>query len=240
MKTVLVVPCFNEAERIASDQMRALPADVRIVFVNDGSSDGTGEMLDSLARAHGHVVLHLPSNSGKGEAVRHGMLHALVLGPTYVGYWDADGATPFAVVADFVAQLDRDPDIMLLMGSRVRMLGWHIERRAARHYLGRIIATIVSMMLRLPVYDTQCGAKLFRNSTSLQTVFADPFISRWLFDVEIIARMKHHHDWRGAVAERHIRERPLPAWCDVGKSRIGAGDLFRIPLDLLKLWRAIG
>lgn len=240
MKTVLVVPCFNEAERIATDQIRTLPADVRIVFVNDGSTDGTGAMLDSLAQAHGHVVLHLPGNRGKGEAVRRGMSHALGLGATYVGYWDADGATPFARVADFVEQLDRDPDVMLLMGSRVRMLGWHIERRAVRHYLGRIIATIVSMMLRLPVYDTQCGAKLFRNSTSLKAVFADPFISRWLFDVEVIARLQQHHDWRGAGAERHIRERPLPAWRDVGKSRIGPGDLFRIPLDLLKLWRAIG
>jgi hypothetical protein len=91
-------------------------------------------------------------------------------------------------------------------------------------------------VLRLPVYDTQCGAKLFRGGPDSAALFAEPFQTRWLFDVELIARLgKRRADAGGAA--RAIYEVPLPEWRDVPGSKVkpkdylrGLGDLARIAL----------
>src|SRR3954447_8476381 len=164
---VIVVPCYNEARRLDRDAFRALasgnPA-VAFLFVDDGSTDGTPAVLDELGREDGgrFLTLHLERNRGKAEAVRRGILHASRLGHRSVGFWDADLATPLEAIPEFIAVLDAHPEILMVLGSRVRLLGRRGERRAARHYLGRVFASVVSLMLDLPVYDTQCGAKLFR------------------------------------------------------------------------------
>ncbi len=240
----IVVPCYNERGRLDLGKFADFARHhrgIEFLFVDDGSTDGTGEMLARFCRTRPGVFrwAHLPANRGKGEAVRQGVLAALASGPRYVGYWDADLATPLEAIPTFVAILDEQPGIELVMGSRVQLLGRKIERRPLRHYLGRMFATTVSFMLALRVYDTQCGAKLFRASRGSRALFEQPFRSRWLFDVELLARLIRSCEERDLpVAEEIIYELPLIEWRDVVGSKIRRRDFVAAPRDLARIyWR---
>jgi glycosyltransferase involved in cell wall biosynthesis len=240
-RAVIVVPCFNEARRLRSEaftEFAARHADIGFLFVNDGSSDETLPLLQRLAAgAPGSVeVLDLPVNRGKAEAVRQGVQAALRFEPAYVGFWDADLATPLAEIPELIAVMQRDPAVEMVFGSRVRLMGRTIERLAWRHYAGRVFATVVSLLLRLAIYDTQCGAKLFRVTPDVVALFERPFLSRWIFDVEIIARRLHAlRGPDGPSPESLIVEYPLREWRDRPGSKLvpldfvtAAGELARI------------
>ena len=233
--TVIIVPCYDEAARLEPELFLAgLDAEPRmsIRFVDDGSRDATLEVLEALrARRPDRIAITACEvNGGKAEAVRRGVLDALEGEPRYVGYWDADLATPLAEVARFAAVLDGDVALQVVLGSRVRLLGRSIRRKTTRHLYGRVFATMVSTMLALHVYDTQCGAKLFRVGPDLARAFSEPFMSRWVFDVELLVRLMRDWDARGVEASDVIVEQPLLRWHDVRGSKV-------TPLDGV---RAIG
>lgn len=236
----LVVPCFNEARRLDGEAFLRFLAEesgCTIYFVNDGSTDATATLLDSLrARQPDRVrVLTLPDNGGKAEAVRHGVRHAAESGTApLIGYWDADLSTPLSELPALVAAFD-DAACQLAIGSRLKRLGSNIERRAVRHVLGRVFATAASATLGMPVYDSQCGAKVFR-APLVEWLFAEPFTSPWLFDVEILARMRDHFG-RAHVLEAVV-EVPLSTWRDVAGSKMRTRHMAAAPLGLLKIhWR---
>jgi glycosyltransferase involved in cell wall biosynthesis len=237
----LVIPCFNEAERLDPPTwlawLRAHPH-VRLLFVDDGSTDRTRERLDALATEGKDAVgvLGLDENQGKAEAVRRGVLEARKDEPGAFGYWDADLATPLDAVAAFLAVLDEQPRVHLVMGARVKLLGRDIRRRAARHYAGRVFATFASRVLDLAVYDTQCGAKVFRATPGTRALFDAPFRTRWLMDVEILARMRSLEtpDLR---LEEMVYELPLARWHDVAGSKLRTRDFVRAALDLARIRR---
>jgi len=236
---VVVVPCYNEAVRLRPEAFLAcldtMPA-VRFLFVDDGSSDGTREVLARLQRRAEDRLQLLPlnTNRGKGEAVRLGMLEAFASKADVVAYWDADLATPLEALSDFVALLDSRPDLDIVLGSRVRLLGRDIDRNTLRHYFGRVFATAASLVLGLPVYDTQCGAKAFRART--RTLFETPFATRWVFDVELLSRCLVHEKPDG-TPEFTIAEMPLRVWHDIPGSKVRPSDVFRAVLDLTSLYR---
>jgi glycosyltransferase involved in cell wall biosynthesis len=236
--TCIVVPCYNEAtrfDRSAFESFLALGNDVRFVLVNDGSSDGTLRVLQQLAQRHPDrvEVLDLENNQGKAEAVRQGMLRALRGGECeFVGYWDADLATPLSAIGDLAEVLERRLDVDIVFGTRVALLGRAIGRKPWRHYLGRFFATGASIVLSLPVYDTQCGAKLFRRGERSAALFARPFGSRWIFDVEIVAR--HLQQMPGWVG---IYEQPLDQWKDIGESKVRPSDFLRAIGELAHIYR---
>ena len=209
-----------------------------MVLVDDGSRDATPERLREVAEAAPDRVhvLTLPANRGKAEAVRAGLQRALELEPAYVGYWDADLATPLPAVLEFRALLESRPEIELVQGARVVLMGRHIERRALRHYVGRVAATAIALVLGLRVYDTQCGAKLMRVTPALRGVLAEPFVAGWIFDVELLARLVGV--WGSAErASEALFELPLERWRDVPGSKVGVASYLRAAVDLLRIRR---
>lgn len=222
----IVVPAYNEANRLDRDELKRYldtTSDVHFLFVDDGSTDATFGMLSELeARFETVHVLRLAQNSGKAEAVRHGVLQAMNEGYSFVGYWDADWATPLSDIDRFVDLLRKRPDLRLALGSRVALLGRNIDRKWYRHYLGRITATFASIVLGIAVYDTQCGAKLMRVSPELKQIFQAEFRSSWVFDVEMIARYL-----KIFASSQGIYEVPLDRWRDVGDSKVRPIDFVR-------------
>lgn len=238
---VLVIPCYNEEQRLPVDELSAfsLPGiRVELLLVNDGSRDGTLRLLQSLAAKDPQrfSVLDLERNSGKAEAVRRGVVAAMERKPDLVGFWDADLATPLSELPGFLDVFAARPEIEMVFAARVRLLGRSISRNPRRHYVGRVGATLISSSLGLAVYDTQCGAKVFRVNDSLREIFSRPFLSRWIFDVEIIARLVRQRG-RDAAA-RAIYELPIQSWHDVKGSKVRSTDFLRALKDLWKIHRA--
>ena len=241
---VVVVPCYNEARRLdvqAFDDFLSRSPEVALLFVDDGSTDDTPLVMERLRQQHRRnaFTLRLNSNVGKGEAVRRGIQIALRRRPAFVGYWDADLATPLDALSQLCNVLRAKPEVRLAMGSRVAMLGRDIQRSGVRHLLGRAFATAASNLLRLPVYDTQCGAKLFRATPQVAALFAEPFRSRWIFDVEILARMTmgRNAEFDAPTQINTIYEFPLEHWRDVAGSRLGARDFVTAAVELLGIYR---
>jgi dolichyl-phosphate beta-glucosyltransferase len=243
-RTVLIVPCYNESERLQPgpflQALETLPS-LHFLFVDDGSADNTFEVLNGIeAEGGGRVsILKLDRNQGKAEAIRQGILHTYKLNEGaadrsgFVGYWDADLSAPLTTLPLFADLFEEHPDCRLVMGSRVKLLGRTIIRKPFRHYAGRVMATVASLALDLPVYDTQCGAKLFRIDEDLEKVFADPFSDPWIFDVELLARFKAL--W-GPETQSRIIELPLPSWEHVGGSKVRVWHGIRALVGLGSIW----
>ena len=240
---LIVVPCHNESARfhpdVFSDFLAENP-DIGFIFVNDGSKDDTLKILRTLAekwpgRAQ---VADLPKNEGKAEAVRRGMLAAFDASPLCAGYWDADLATPLNEIPRFAEVLKRCPEHDIVIGARVKLLGHDIRRKLTRHYLGRIFATIAATTLGIEVYDTQCGAKIFRTTDETQELFRQPFHVNWTFDVEILARLvKIRREKGGQAPENSLYELPLNAWRDISGSKLRMIDFFIALTEMFRIFR---
>lgn len=234
MSVGIVVPCFNEAERWNSDYWRVMVEQVSatFLFVDDGSQDATPVLLEQLGEHSKAQILSLPRNSGKAEAVRQGMNRLLEeTSLSGVGYLDADGAfaqEDISAIATIFTEKVAEQDFDAVWSSRVALAGRDIARSPARHYVGRIIATYLSVAEHSFPYDTQSGYKLFVDSQTLRRCLASPFATRWLFEIELLAR------WRNAAGSpMRIWEEPVNYWHDVPGSKITRGELLRV---LRELW----
>lgn len=240
LRVMVVVPAYNEARRLDpgafAAALVAMPW-LTLRFVDDGSRDGTRAMLEGFAADHpGRVSVQvLPANVGKAEAVRRGLHEAAATGADVIGFADADLSAPLGELALLRQALHDHPAAWAAIGSRIRLLGRDIHRSALRHYLGRVFATAASIALGLPVYDTQCGLKLFRNVAPVRDALATPFASRWIFDVELIARLAAAPGT--PPAGQRIREVPLEHWVAAGGSRLRLRDFLTAPMELLAIHR---
>ena len=201
----IVLPCYNEAARLDIRGLRSFARKcpwVRFLFVNDGSSDGTLAVLQRFCETAPERLdlIDLPCNVGKAEAVRQGVLHAMAGGPDFVGYWDADLATPLRVIPEMCKLLERNPHLDNRFGFPRAAAGAADSPPLAAALPGPPFASAASLVLGLPVYDTQCGAKLFRVTPKVASLFAVPFRTGWIFDVEALARFLAGR----SPAERHV------------------------------------
>ena len=189
----IVVPCYNEMNRIQLSEFSQFLISndfIFFCFVNDGSTDGTQKILADFVNLNPErsQLINLSKNQGKAEAVRQG-INTLLKSSKFqlVGYWDADLAAPLTEIRGFIHKFKSNNELKAVCGSRILRLGSSIRRSVFRHYFGRIFATVVSNMLKIPVYDTQCGAKIFLAEFA-EYIFSEKFLSHWIFRVELFAR----------------------------------------------------
>ena len=234
----IVIPCYNEATRMPAYDIISfmeLHPLIQVCFVNDCSTDSTGNVLQSIRDLFpGRILIeNHSSNKGKAESVRSGVLSSLShFQFKYIGYFDADLSTPLEECFRLRDSLTTRKSLEFSFGSRLAIIGSKIERKLYRHLFGRVIATFISNILGLKVYDTQCGAKLFTRELA-EKIFTDPFISTWLFDVEIFARIIHIAG-RERVEDIMI-ETPLMTWVDKGGSKIELSYAIKVFFDLYRI-----
>jgi len=233
---IIVIPCYNEYDRLLYEKYISFlksSKDIYIIFVDDGSIDNTIEQLEKIKLFSPKKVKILSNNTNKGKAhaVQMGMLYASKkLKSNKIGYLDADLSTPFKEIIRLSSLVSKN--IKFVFGSRILKLDNEIIRKKYRFIIGRIIATIISKMLKISVYDTQCGCKVM-NYNLIPDLFEEKFISKWLFDVELFFRLKRK------FGENNIRENclevALKKWIDTNDSRVNFSYFFKIWIDLYKI-----
>jgi dolichyl-phosphate beta-glucosyltransferase len=228
----VVIPCFNERGRIAAtldDVMRsarARGAPFEVIVVDDGSSDGTADLVEERTRDADEVrCIRLPHNVGKGGAVRAGMQAA---SGTRRAFIDADGAVPFDDMQALDDALTAGADIAI--GSRVADPSL-IVARLHRRFAGFFFRALVRGCIVSTVDDTQCGFKLF-TAAAADAVFAQQSVAGFAFDVELLGRAER----RGLrIAEVGVRWHHQPG----SKVRVLHDGLIMVR-DVLRIRAALG
>ena len=234
--TLIVVPCYNEEKRLKVNSFRSFlkdNADVSFVFVNDGSTDATLARLIELRDTTQEriTVINLPENQGKAEAVRQGLMFASGTDADFVGYWDADLATPLDAIQDFNRIMRKFRETAVVYGARRILLGHRINRTMSRRVVSRVCAVLARQAIGLPIGDTQCGAKLLRNTQELREVISMPFTAGWLFDVELFSRISAK-----IKNQRYaFYEQPLAEWEEVAGSNISLQTILKSGFRMLTL-----
>jgi glycosyltransferase involved in cell wall biosynthesis len=228
--TIIIIPCFNEAKRIKDVWSRyVLIKDYTLLFVDDGSTDGTIEILEHLKKEMENVIiLRLDQNVGKGNSIYQGVDHLrknhLLKNINFLGYMDADLSTPISELDAMIKFFAVRPQSQAIFGARINMLGSNIKRSFFRNILSFIFKTFRNLVLNINANDTQCGAKIFRVEC-IDKAFSSPFETRWLFDIEILKRLN----------SSNVYEFPLVTWNHTSESKANG---FRFYKDiLLDIWK---
>ena len=226
----IIIPCYNEANRLTAEPFINFvntEPNYSLLFVNDGSTDDTLTVLNSIknkypSRIH---ILNKNKNTGKAETIRAGMLHTATKDNfSYLAFLDADLATPINEIPLMVNILEKSSLFKIVLGSRVKRLGAKIERSEIRHYIGRFFVTYTNLLLSIGAYDSQCGAKVF-DTSQINKLFSEPFISNWFFDIEILLRSN----------KNEILEMPISSWYEVGGSKLKIIDFITAPFEIIKI-----
>ncbi len=248
----LIVPVFNECSRWDKYywiEALAIPG-INWIFVNDGSSDASQELLEELLTFENLVVINQGVNLGKAEAIRTGFnyysannedhFQTEAIQRTLIGYIDADCAFSTAEIERF-KKITVDDSLGLISNgfesvwsSRVLLKGHMIKRKKTRHYIGRLIATVLSFADPHIPYDSQSGFKIFVCTPDLIKIFHEKFKTKWFIDLEIAARY-------GAISGKRLRiwEEPLYFWKEIGGSALTLRSFPNIVLEVTRIFRIL-
>ena len=185
----LVLPTYNEAsnvEAIAGAALQHLPADARVLVVDDASPDGTGEIADRVAAENPRVsVLHRAGKRGLGPAYVAGFRAALAGGAELIAQMDADFSHDPARLPDLIGAV---ADADLAIGSRYVAGGGVADWGAVRRLVSRGGSRYARTVLGVPVRDLTGGFKVFRREV-LQAIDLDSISSLgYAFQVETTYR----------------------------------------------------
>ncbi|TMM56658.1 response regulator [Maribacter algarum] len=233
----VVIPCYNEAERLSSTEFKDFAhrnLGYHLCFVNDGSTDNTLEVLEELKSGNEEniSIYDCVQNGGKAEAVRQGILHLEKDSQLdYIGFLDADLSTDFRDFDDLVQTLENS-EYKIVSGSRMSRMGADITKESARKIISMTINLIIRTILKMPFNDTQCGAKIMKRDI-VKMLFTKPFITKWLFDVELFMRMRKHYGKQ--EVKKFICEQPLKRWIHADGSKLSMKDSIKIVGQLAKI-----
>ncbi|SHF47968.1 Glycosyl transferase family 2 [Arenibacter palladensis] len=233
----VVIPCYNEEDRLSSDQFRNFAYQnlgYHLCFVNDGSTDNTMKVLEELRKGNESniSIYNCEKNGGKAEAVRQGIQYLMQDEQLdYIGYLDADLSTDFRDFDDLVKTMETSK-FKIVSGSRISRMGADITKESARKIISKTINIIIQKILGMPFKDTQCGAKVM-NREIASSMFQKKFITKWLFDVEIFMRMRKHYGKKEAT--NMICEQPLKRWIHADGSKLSMKDSIKIVGQLAKI-----
>ena len=230
----VVIPCYNEEERLLSKEFIDFidsNSGYHLCFVNDGSKDNTLQVLKDLQKGRENyiTVYDCEKNGGKAEAVRLGMLHMSKKEDLdYIGFLDADLSTDLSDFDDLVSTIENS-EYDIVSGSRISRMGADITKESARKIISLTINFIIRKILSMDFKDTQCGAKIFKKD-AIELAFNKPFVTKWLFDVEIFMRMRNHFGLN--EAKKRLCEKPLKRWIHADGSKLSMKDSLKIGFQL--------
>lgn len=240
--SVVVVPCYKESKRLNTNQYLSEldKFSSNVVLVDDGSPDDTFKILKNLEQngSDRFVAIKKPINAGKAEAVRTGMNYAIEKYPNakYVGFMDADLAVKFSEVPSMIDCFTKNKEINTVIGVRSRLAGHKVDRSFPVYALQRVIAQMGGALFSPKVTDTQCGAKFF-DAKVVKKVIKEPFISKWLFDQELLARIFHLPE---NAYKNWLYEHPVSSWTEIGNSTRKFSDYFKSLKDYFKILKKYG
>ena len=235
---VFVVPCFNEEKRfnkLSWNEVLSIP-NTNWHFVNDGSKDSTEAIIEEIAKQFKNVDYYSnPKNFGKAESIRQSFQRILLENPDCagLGFIDSDSAFRAVDVMRIIEEFNQktaNGNFDSVWSSLVKLAGRKINRNLNRHYIGRIISSLISFKIGDIPYDTQSGLKIFKPNQKLNKVLVEPFNTRWLFEIEIIIRWRKENDMNVLIWEM-----PLHEWHEVPGSKINFRESIRIIFEFLKI-----
>jgi len=215
---LLVVPAFNEEKRLQPTNFLRLcrESELDILFIDDGSTDQTVEILKSLSSTSPKIkFLSLEYNSGKGNAVWFGFRKGTELGYSYIGFVDSDSSCCSKDIINGLNLILSDPDLSVVSGARVLLVGSNIQRSNFRKWISRIMATVLSIITKIDFYDPQSPCKWYRVDNQFKAVVGKNPQTKWFAELELVMRLRPLRS-----TPLKIQEFALSEWSDVANSKL--------------------